>query len=151
MGEQITCSMFLLIPWRGMFLMSPPVMTSRPYCTGILFFFFFQANHFTFISEIPQTAMTLPEPMLRRKHYTSPATRFQGAKLIWIWKTVSSEKGIPRWGELAPEFRFLRICSEYNSYQRGSEDHLMRRFRGVVTCLLSVTEWKSKRRLKQGQ
>lgn len=50
--------------------------------------FYFEANHFTFVLEIPQMTVALPEPVLRWKHYTSPATWFQGGKLIWIWKKL---------------------------------------------------------------
>ena len=46
--------------------MSPPVMTSS--LKALLYMdprFSFEANHFTFILEIPQTAVALPEPVLR--------------------------------------------------------------------------------------
>lgn len=46
--------------------MSPPVMTSS--LKALLYMdpgFSFEANHFTFISEIPQTTVTPPEPVLR--------------------------------------------------------------------------------------
>lgn len=46
--------------------MSPPMMTSS--LKALLYMdpgFYFEANHFTFVLEIPQMTVALPEPVLR--------------------------------------------------------------------------------------
>lgn len=45
--------------------MSPPVMVSSPKALLKRDLDIFEANHFTIILEIPQTVVTLPEPILR--------------------------------------------------------------------------------------
>lgn len=131
---------------------SSPV--SRLNCAEILDFFFplllffFEGNHLTYISEIPQTTMTLPGPILCWKYCTSPATISRGGTHLNLKKKKKQYMVRAEFPGVVnlPWNTDTSACSPNTAgMKEGEEDHLLSREKikqshGILKTQLKLDE-----------